>query len=259
MRRIACYAFGLAMLGTASLSIASLADGLILYLPFDEGAGDVATDWSGNGFDGNIDGASWTEGQLGGALESSGEEFVEVPYDAAFDVADGVTLAAWVTANVPFDPEWRSIINGGLSTYGPYLLQTGAAANAELGMHSGGQGAWTWLRTVQSLEADVFHHVVGVYDVDNGLHIYFDGIPDDGAGSPGNAPGPIDPTSQEGIYVGQAYMGGRGWDGVIDEVAVYNRALTEAEAADLYAGPPVAQAVDADGKLATTWGRIKTR
>lgn len=259
MRRIGCFAFGLVMALTTPFASADLADGLILYLPFDEGSGDTATDWSPAGATALIDGAEWTEGQFGGALAFTGEEFVEVPWDAAYDVADGVSLGAWVTANVPFDPEWRSVINGGRSTYGPYLLQTGASANAELGMHSGGQGAWTWLRTVQSLEADVFHHVVGVYDVDNGLHIYFDGIPDDGAGSPGNAPGPIDQTSGEGIFIGQAYMAGRGWDGAIDEVVVYNRALTEDEVADLYAAPPVTQAVDAGGKLATTWSRVKTR
>ena len=48
------------------------------------------------------------------------------------------------------------------------------------------------------------------------------------------------------------------WDGVIDEIVIYNRALSADEVAELFAKPlSESMAVESDDKLATTWGRIK--
>ena len=239
-----------------SQSEADLSEGLVLYLPFN---GD-AKDASGNGHDGEIDGAQSVDGHFGKALEFDGSDnFVEIPYTEDFNITEGITLGAWVTANVPFDPQWRGIINAKKSTYGPYLLQTGGAAKAEIGLYLG--GAWTWLRTASSLERDVFHHVVGVYDLDSGLHIYFDGQLDDGEGSAGAKPNAIDENTDEGVTVGHFYnLAGRWWDGIIDEVVIYNRALTEDEVNELFQQElALTLSVEPTGKLATTWGKIKHR
>lgn len=174
----------------ASFVEADLQDGLVLYFPFDAGQGDVVTDLSGNGHDGSIEGAEWVEGKSGKALSFNGSDsFVEVPFTDDFVITEAITLGAWVTANVPFNPEWRGVINARKSTYGPFLLQTGGAAKAEIGLYL--LGAWTWLRTGNSLEKGVFHHVVGTYDLEDGLHIYFDGELNDGEGSVGAKPGEI--------------------------------------------------------------------
>jgi hypothetical protein len=236
---------------------ADLTEGIVLYLPFDEGSGTKAKDWSANGFTATIEGAKWTKGQFGGALQFSGsDQWVEVAYDEKFNILEGITIGAWVTGNVPFAPEWRGILNAKKSTYGPYLLQTGGASCGELGIYFA--GAWTWLRTVQSLERAKFHHIVGTYDQKSGMHIYYDGKLDDGAGSPGAKKGKLDPNTAEGLVIGHNYgLAGRFWDGVIDEVVLYNRGLSEAEVAELYKNPPVAQAVAPRGKLATVWGTVK--
>lgn len=236
---------------------AGLQDGLVLYLPFDEGQGKEVNDLSGRKHNGKIEKAEWCNGKFGKALKFNGtDSFVEVPFSDDLNITEGITLGAWVTANVPFSPEWRGIINARKSTYGPYLLQTGGAAKAEIGLYL--LGAWTWLRTASSLEPEVFHHVVGIYDLKNGLHIYFDGKPDDGAGSPGVKPGAIDANPNEGIVIGHNYgLAGRWWDGIIDEVVIYNRALSEEEIAQLFKSPPVSAAVEPRGKLAITWGQVK--
>jgi len=63
------------------LAGADLQDGLVMYLPFDAGQGDVAVDLSGNGHDGSIEGAKWVEGKFGKALSFNGTDtFVEVPF-----------------------------------------------------------------------------------------------------------------------------------------------------------------------------------
>jgi len=242
----------------ASLAEAGLQDGLVLYLPFDAGQGDAVADLSGNGHDGSIEGAEWVEGKFGKALSFNGtDSFVEIPFADDFVITEAITLGAWVIANVPFSPEWRGIINARKSMYGPFLLQTGGVAKAEIGLHLG--GAWTWLRTGKSLEAGVFHHVVGTYDLNNGLHIYFDGEPDDGEGSAGAKAGEIDETPDEAIVIGHNYShAGRWWDGVIDEVVIYNRALSADEVAQLFESPPVSAGVEPGGKLAATWGWIRS-
>lgn len=238
---------------------ADLQDGLVMCLPFDEGQGDVVADMSGNGHDGSIEKAEWVEGKFGKALSFNGSDsFVEIPFADDFVITEAITLGAWVAANVPFAPEWRGIINARKSTYGPFLLHTGGAAKAEIGLYL--QGAWTWLRTASSLEKGVFHHVVGTYDLEDGLHIYFDGELNDGEGSAGAKPGEIDETPDEGVVIGHNYNNaGRWWDGVIDEVVIYNRALSAEEIAELSTIPlSDLMAVEPGDKLAATWGRIKT-
>ena len=116
--------FLLVFLFAASVVEASLTDGLVLYLPFDEGQGEVAGDLSGNGHDGTLEGPEWTEGEFGNALSFDGvEAFVDVPFSDDFVITEGITLGAWVAANVPFSPEWKGIINAQQSTYGPFYCK----------------------------------------------------------------------------------------------------------------------------------------
>lgn len=91
--------------------------GLVLYLSFDEGAGNVAKDLSGNDNDGKVSKAEWVDGKVGKALKFNGvDAFVEVLPKDAFNITDTVTLAAWIKPNVPFNPVWRGIINTRKST-----------------------------------------------------------------------------------------------------------------------------------------------
>jgi len=238
------------------LAHADLKDGLVVYLPFDEGQGTTAKDQTANKHDGKITKAEWVQGQFGKALKFNGKDsFVEIEYTDDFNITEGITLSAWVLANVPFATVWKGIINAKKSNYGPYLLQTGAGSVGELGIYF--KGAWTYLQTKTPLEAKTFHYLVGTYDQKNGMHIYYDGKLDDGAGSAGAKLGPIDANADEGVAIGHNYgLADRFWDGVIDEVAIYNRALTADEVAQLYKAPP-SFAVDFAGKLSTTWGQIK--
>ena len=48
----------------------------------------------------------------------------------------------------------------------------------------------------------------------------------------------------------------RSWNGLIDDVRIYDRVLDDDEIADLAAG---VLAVEADGKLSTVWGHLKEK
>ena len=75
---------------------------LILHWPFDEGSGNVAGDRSGNGRDGTIEGnPAWAAGQIGGALEFSGGSHV-IDDDAAsyMNGLSAFSIALWIKSNV---------------------------------------------------------------------------------------------------------------------------------------------------------------
>ena len=58
-------------------------------------------------------------------------------------------------------------------------------------------------------------------------------------------------------YIGRRPSGER-WKGILDEIRVYNRVLTEAEIEQNFeARGGLAHAVELGGKLAISWGRIK--
>lgn len=77
---------------------ADLMDGLVLYMPLDEGSGSVTQDFSANGFEGEVmGGATWIDGQFGKALQfAAAADHVLIEDDAAFHLEGAITQAAWV-------------------------------------------------------------------------------------------------------------------------------------------------------------------
>ncbi len=59
-----------------------LEEGLVLWLRFEEGKGDIARDSSGYNNDGKIYGASWVKGKVGGGLQFDGvDDYVDCGSD----------------------------------------------------------------------------------------------------------------------------------------------------------------------------------
>jgi len=89
------------LLGITAPVMAAEADrtdkALLGHWRFDEGGGDVASDSSGHGNDGEIRGADWVKGPFGTALHFGGREaYVTVPEIASVDGSAELTAEAWV-------------------------------------------------------------------------------------------------------------------------------------------------------------------
>src|SRR5262249_10563755 len=107
---------------TVSLSLVSVPaaaqTGLVAAYAFDEGAGTVANDASGNALNGTLSNATWTTaGRFGGALSFNGTtSWVTVADASVLHLPTAMTLEAWVKASALAD--WRSILlkerSGGL-------------------------------------------------------------------------------------------------------------------------------------------------
>lgn len=73
--------------------------GLVSYWKFDEGSGNIAHDSVGPN-DGTIHGATWAEGLINGALSFDGiDDFVDVGTDPSLDLTSQFTIGAWVYFN----------------------------------------------------------------------------------------------------------------------------------------------------------------
>ena len=83
------------MLATGVQALSS-DEGLVAEWHFDEGYGSVVKDTSGKGNDGTIYGATWVDGKYGKALSFDGvDDYVEVPDDRSLDLDDDFTIMAW--------------------------------------------------------------------------------------------------------------------------------------------------------------------
>ena len=89
-------ALALLTIGGSGAALADQPAGLVAAYSFDEGAGAVANDSSGNGHDGAITGGAWTSGRNGSGLELDGtDDHVALGSLGTF-YDSGFTLEAWV-------------------------------------------------------------------------------------------------------------------------------------------------------------------
>ena len=228
---------------------------LMLYFTFDEDNGGKVKDVSGNNIEGTLEGAVWSkDGKIGGAvhLEDS-EQFVEVDAVPELDITDELTIQAWY---FPEESQGDSNLMGRRSSanVGGYCLQWSAqftgAPQIETWINIGG---WQGSRNKQTIKPalEKWHHVSSTFNGDM-IRQYIDGKLDVEFAPP---KGKI--NSIEVVFrIGKAQTGLPGMIGLVDEVAIYNRALSVDEInQDMENG--VFFAVDPKDKLATTWGKLK--
>jgi hypothetical protein len=212
--------------------------GLVAAYGFEEGTGATTADASGNGLTGAVSQATWTTGKFGKALQFSvdqHESWVTVPNAPALGLTTGMTVSAWVKP-VQAVPQWPSIVikeRPGDLTYSLYANSSTDEPNAdytsggaEIGLNGGGTlpvGAWS--------------HLAMTFDGAM-LRLFVNGLPVASVASTG----PIDVTTGVLRIGGNDVWWGQGFPGVIDEVRIYSRALSQQEIQTDMAAPVVSTA-----------------
>ena len=193
--------------------------GLLAWWKLDEGAGETIADASGNDHSGVLVGdPTWTDGVTGAALEFDGDgDYVDLGNAGDFDIVHQITLCAWVKVNA-FDTDWQAIIAKGDTAW---RLSRDQGNN----LHFGCTGLWPeWVRGSVDVNDGQWHHVAGVYDGGE-LRLYIDGKLDVSARTQGSIN-----VNTFSVYIGgNAEEPGRDWNGLIDDVRIYNYALSEPE------------------------------
>ena len=209
--------------------------GLIGWWKLDESNGTVVADSSGNGNNGKIIGdAKWqpSGGKTGGAISLDGDgDYIEIANESNFDFAGEVTLSAWIKAN-QLDKEYQAIVTKGDSAWRIQRNQdqdTLEFACSELQVQNGNQ--YGSLFGTKTINDGKWHHIAGVYDGEK-MYIYMDGIVDVSQSASGAIA-----TNDYPVFIGEnAQETSRCWCGIIDDVRVYNYALSEDEILALYNG-----------------------
>ncbi|MBM4025475.1 MAG: hypothetical protein FJ280_08710 [Planctomycetes bacterium] len=207
--------------------------GLVAWWKLDEQAGRTAADSSGQGHNATVQGnPDWqpAAGRLGGAIALGGDgDFLDVAAGAAFDCSAGVTVAAWIRVNA-FDRPWQAIVTKGDNTY---RIQRNNETNtlefACTGLVIPGGNPYGSLFGSTPIGRNQWHHVAGVYDGKR-MYLYVDGTLD----ASQEAWGAIN-TNDTPVQIGaNTQMQDRFWNGLLDDVRIYNYGLSEAQIRRLY-------------------------
>jgi hypothetical protein len=196
--------------------------GLVAAYHFNDGGGETTADASGNGHTGTVtNDATWTaSGRFGGAFSFDGfNDRIDVPASAALDLTGGFTLEAWV---YPTGSGWQTIIlkeAGIFLSYGLYA--SGGIAEPSIWINDGNGDDWTTGTT--ALAPNAWTHVAATFD-GAALTLYVNGVPV----SRTVATRPV-VASAGALRIGGNTIWGEHFRGSIDEVRIYNRALSGAE------------------------------
>ena len=214
---------------------------LLAWWKLDEGAGTNVVDWSGHDHHGTLAGdPQWTGGYAGGALAFDGDgDYVDFATPSDLYLPENYTYCAWFKV--------------GTNIYGnsgaQYLLCIGSRSDLVLGIEDGvsidGDLSLHYYDTAPGFHAvgvdqivwnsDAWHMVAATKDAASGHKIYLDG---ELKGSDSN-------TNEDNYATTRLIsIGARGWtnpkvaffNGKLDEVRIYDKALTENEIKELMQG-----------------------
>ena len=212
-------------------------DELVLYLPFSENADNISNrtyDRSPYGNDGtlrnmNIGNDSWVLGKYGYAMNLDGvDDFIDVANHSALFINGSFTLEAWIktSTNGYMAIVGNSNFANTPSVRGYGLRIDGSAAQIFMRLGNDTSGTQIDVTGRTSLNDGRWHHVAGRYDRAN-IKVYVDGIEEGSTAFAGSI-----------IYDGSNVRVGRSsvssgspnnFNGTIDEVRIYKRALAPEE------------------------------
>ena len=210
----------------------------IAHWKLDDGVGPTAVDSIG-GHDGTlVSTPPWVTGIIGGALDFDGtNDYVDV---GTFDVSgSGLTTMGWFNADsLPATTDPR-IVSKASSTaeadawWQLSILTSASNANIRLRTKAGGTTS-TLIDSSTNLNPGQWYFAVGTYNAATGqMKLYLDGT--EVASQLHPAGGAIDTNPTVPVAIGANGTAEQFFDGVLDDVRVYNRALNATEIADLYA------------------------
>jgi len=209
--------------------------GLAAYWKFDEGSTNVTTaDSSGHNNNGIITGATWTSDSKSGqalSFNGSGGQYVEMPTSSSLNPTNGITISAWLKRDdsAPQNDSPR-IVDKHSSNHGPYqlfLYSTTKHLGARLQGPASNSGDIDsgWL-----VPAGQWAHVAMTYDGAN-IRFYGNGV----LRFTQPYTGGLYNSDQENVVIGAAVNHLTGFfHGIIDEVRIYNRGLSDTEITQLY-------------------------
>ena len=195
--------------------------GLVLALAFDENSGTTVADTSGGNHSGAALNTAWTSGKYGAALTFNGtNSWVTVNSAAALNLTTAQTLEAWVYPTTTSG--WRSVVMK--EPNGLYYLEASNGSVAGAGPSAGlNTGSLQDVYGPAGLPLNTWSHVATTWDGAT-LRMFVNGV----QVASKAVSGPL-LTSTQPLRIGGNSTWGEYFAGKIDEVRIYNRALSATE------------------------------
>ena len=222
--------------------------GLVLYFMFEGGKDAIIEDDSGNGNDATVNGdPKWVDGKYGKGLQFDGNaNYLVVKHKPIFDFTE-MTAAAWVN--------WSGLSAG----FRFIICQWGSPGNEWImRIDSEGRFAAVWLidnlvtrdTEEKKFPQDEWQHVAVTYK-DGEQKLYRNGEVVISSNHKGKLP-----SGNDDVYIGCNGTKGDKFGGVMDEVAIWNKALTDVQIKMVMDGfNATVQPKDA---LSISWGLLKS-
>ncbi len=202
----------------------------IAHWKLDETSGTTAVDSAG-GHHGTVTNATWTTGQLAGGLEfNSASDNVTVPHDATLSLTEAVTLSAWIYKTGPLTGYKAVVVKASTGSDLNYFLGTWQD-QVVFGFSTTTDNWQGYYSSSANLQAGTWYHIAASYDnAYDSVRLYLNGTLIDSFTTT------LEPvTNNANLWLGRSAIG-EYWSGTLDDVRIYNRALGDADIADLAAG-----------------------
>lgn len=207
---------------------------------FEDGTGSTASDATAYSNDGSVTGADWTpSGMVGEALDFSGAgDRVQIPDSPSLGFAGNqMTLACWINAD-DLSGNWVTILhraNAGLTCFNWQLyaraVDAPTANHPMFRINCNGDSGISANEEVEAdmvLSAGTWYHIAVTYD-GSAMRFYIDGA----LRGPTAVAGGVIPNSGRDIWIGGNEPWGEYFNGIIDEVHIFDRSLNPSEIQDL--------------------------
>ncbi len=200
----------------------------------DETFGRTAADSSSSGMNGtlrNMSGTEWTTGQIGGALAFDGyNDYVYVGNSSVFNMTDSITIVAWVKPDSVSTVMQNSLVDRG-SSYWFFISTLGKLCFLRYNHDDPGWG-FSIFATDVTVPTGTWSHVAVTYDTSAGneVRLYINGLSKVGS----FLNGPINSSNSALTFADRSRT--HNFDGTIDDVRIYNGALSAAQITALAGG-----------------------
>jgi hypothetical protein len=222
MRRLIPGLIALAMFASEARCYADISSGLIAYYPFNGSA----ADGSGSGNDGSVLGASLIQDRFGKANSAYGfdgtDDYVRIADSQSLNLTGDLTISAWIRTTTLYSIIFSNMLETSPhSGYSLRLTSSGALDFSSgdkilIGQTSVNTGTWKHVAVTLS-GTTATSYINGALDISGTV-----GIPTSSS---------VDQT------IGASYTPFYFWNGSLDDIRVYNRALSAPEVQQLFAAP----------------------